>query len=123
MLVGMPDVTHILSALEAGDPKAAAELLPLVYDELRKLAAARMAEELARAKTKAEYAKAAQPSTSKAAAAAVAAGEDPEAAEAAAAASVTGKKGKNKGKGKRDTARRGSDATEESVSKKRKTIG
>ncbi|CAI7599733.1 unnamed protein product [Penicillium bialowiezense] len=58
-----------------------------------------------------------------AAAAAVAAGEDPEAAEAAAAASVTGKKGKNKGKGKRDTARRGSDATEESVSKKRKTIG
>lgn len=58
-----------------------------------------------------------------AAAAAVAAGEDPEAAEAAAAASVTGKKGKNKGKGKRDANRRGSDATEESVAKKRKTIG
>jgi transcription initiation factor TFIID subunit 13 len=58
-----------------------------------------------------------------AAAAAVAAGEDPEAAEAAAAASVIGKKGKNKGKGKRDAPRRGSDATEESVAKKRKTNG
>jgi RNA polymerase sigma factor (TIGR02999 family) len=41
----MSDVTRILAAVEAGDPKAAAELLPLVYDELRKLAAARMAEE------------------------------------------------------------------------------
>ena len=41
----MPDVTQILIAIEAGDPNAAAELLPLVYDELRKLAAARMAEE------------------------------------------------------------------------------
>jgi RNA polymerase sigma factor (TIGR02999 family) len=41
----MSDVTQILSAAAAGDPKAAAELLPLVYDELRKLAAARMAEE------------------------------------------------------------------------------
>jgi hypothetical protein len=41
----MPDVTQILSAIEAGDPKAAAELLPLVYDELRKLAAARLADE------------------------------------------------------------------------------
>jgi RNA polymerase sigma factor (TIGR02999 family) len=41
----MPDVTQILSAIEAGDQKAAAELLPLVYDELRKLAAARLAEE------------------------------------------------------------------------------
>jgi RNA polymerase sigma factor (TIGR02999 family) len=41
----MPDVTQILAAVEAGDPKAAAELLPLVYDELRKLAAARLAEE------------------------------------------------------------------------------
>jgi len=41
----MADVTQILSAAEAGDPKAAAELLPLVYDELRKLAAARMAAE------------------------------------------------------------------------------
>ena len=41
----MSDVTQILSAIEAGDPKAAAELLPLVYDELRKLAAARLAQE------------------------------------------------------------------------------
>src|SRR5207248_4299768 len=41
----MADVTQILSAIEAGDPKAAAELLPLVYDELRKLAAVRLAEE------------------------------------------------------------------------------
>jgi RNA polymerase sigma factor (TIGR02999 family) len=41
----MPDVTRLLDAAAAGDPKAAAELLPLVYDELRKLAAARMAEE------------------------------------------------------------------------------
>jgi RNA polymerase sigma factor (TIGR02999 family) len=45
MLGVMADVTQILSAIEAGDPKAAAELLPLVYDELRKLAAARLAEE------------------------------------------------------------------------------
>jgi RNA polymerase sigma factor (TIGR02999 family) len=45
MLGGMADVTQILSAIEAGDPKAAAELLPLVYDELRKLAAARLAGE------------------------------------------------------------------------------
>jgi hypothetical protein len=36
----MADVTRILSALEAGDARAADELLPLVYDELRKLAAA-----------------------------------------------------------------------------------
>src|SRR5262245_5381255 len=41
----MADVTHILAAIEAGDPKAAAERLPLVYDELRQLAAARRAEE------------------------------------------------------------------------------
>jgi RNA polymerase sigma factor (TIGR02999 family) len=41
----MADVTRILSAIEQGDPSAAAELLPLVYDELRKLAAARMASE------------------------------------------------------------------------------
>jgi RNA polymerase sigma factor (TIGR02999 family) len=41
----MADVTRILSAIEQGDPSAAAELLPLVYDELRKLAAARMAAE------------------------------------------------------------------------------
>jgi RNA polymerase sigma factor (TIGR02999 family) len=43
----MSDVTQLLSAIEAGDPKAAAELLPLVYAELRKLAATRMAEEKA----------------------------------------------------------------------------
>ena len=43
--LGMADVTHLLSAAAAGNPKAAAELLPLVYDELRKLAAARMASE------------------------------------------------------------------------------
>ncbi len=41
----MADVTQILAAVEAGDPKAAAELLPLVYDELRKLATARLAQE------------------------------------------------------------------------------
>ena len=41
----MADVTHLLDAASAGDPKAAADLLPLVYDELRKLAAARMASE------------------------------------------------------------------------------
>jgi RNA polymerase sigma factor (TIGR02999 family) len=41
----MADVTQLLDAAAAGDPKAAAELLPLVYDELRKLAATRMAAE------------------------------------------------------------------------------
>jgi RNA polymerase sigma factor (TIGR02999 family) len=41
----MSDVTRILSQIDAGDPKAAEELLPLVYDELRKLAAARLAQE------------------------------------------------------------------------------
>ena len=39
----MPDVTQILSAIEQGDPSAAEQLLPLVYGELRKLAADRMA--------------------------------------------------------------------------------
>jgi RNA polymerase sigma factor (TIGR02999 family) len=39
----MSDVTRILSAIEQGDPHAAAQLLPLVYDELRKLAALQMA--------------------------------------------------------------------------------
>jgi len=39
----MNDVTQILSAVERGDPHAAEQLLPLVYDELRKLAAQRMA--------------------------------------------------------------------------------
>ena len=41
----MSDVTRILSAIEQGDPSAAEQLLPLVYNELRKLAAAKMAEE------------------------------------------------------------------------------
>src|SRR3954454_17232202 len=41
----MSDVTHILSAIEDGDSQAAEKLLPLVYDELRKLAAERMARE------------------------------------------------------------------------------
>src|SRR5215510_3246756 len=41
----MSDVTRILTAIEGGDPHAAEELLPLVYDELRKLAAQRMAQE------------------------------------------------------------------------------
>jgi RNA polymerase sigma factor (TIGR02999 family) len=41
----MSDVTRLLDAAAAGDRKAAADLLPLVYDELRRLAAARMAEE------------------------------------------------------------------------------
>jgi RNA polymerase sigma factor (TIGR02999 family) len=41
----MSDVTQILCAIEAGDAKAASELLPLVYGELRKLAAARLAGE------------------------------------------------------------------------------
>ena len=41
----MSDVTQLLHALDAGDPKAADQLLPLVYQELRKLAAARMAQE------------------------------------------------------------------------------
>lgn len=41
----MSDVTRILSAIEAGDPHAAGQLLPLVYDELRTLAAQRLANE------------------------------------------------------------------------------
>ena len=39
----MSEVTRILSAIEQGDPQAASQLLPLVYDELRRLAAAQMA--------------------------------------------------------------------------------
>ena len=42
---GMSEVTRILSAIEKGDPHAAEQLLPLVYDELRKLAAAKLAQE------------------------------------------------------------------------------
>src|SRR5262245_37205238 len=41
----MTDVTRILSQIESGDPAAADQLLPLVYDELRKLAAAKLAQE------------------------------------------------------------------------------
>jgi RNA polymerase sigma factor (TIGR02999 family) len=45
MLGGMSDVTRLIERATAGDRQAAAELLPLVYDELRKLATARMDEE------------------------------------------------------------------------------
>jgi hypothetical protein len=41
----MSDVTRILSQIDSGDPAAAEQLLPLVYDELRKLAAAKLAHE------------------------------------------------------------------------------
>jgi RNA polymerase sigma factor (TIGR02999 family) len=41
----MSEVTRVLSAIEQGDPSAAAQLLPLVYDELRRLAAAKLAQE------------------------------------------------------------------------------
>ena len=41
----MTDVTRILSAIERGDPAAAEQLLPLVYDELRRLAAQKLAQE------------------------------------------------------------------------------
>jgi len=41
----MPDATQILSQIESGDSSAAAKLLPLVYDELRRLAAAQLADE------------------------------------------------------------------------------
>ena len=41
----MSDVTQILSQIEQGDPSAAEQLLPLVYDELRKLAAQKMSQE------------------------------------------------------------------------------
>ena len=41
----MSDVTQILGQIEDGDGQAAEKLLPLVYDELRKLAAAKMAQE------------------------------------------------------------------------------
>src|SRR5258705_1699269 len=41
----MSDVTQILSQIEQGDPQAAEKLLPLVYDELRKLAAVKLAQE------------------------------------------------------------------------------
>jgi hypothetical protein len=41
----MSDVSHILDQIQAGEAAAAERLLPLVYDELRKLAAARLAQE------------------------------------------------------------------------------
>src|SRR6478609_9680579 len=41
----MSDVTHILSQIESGDLSASEQLLPLIYDELRKLAAAKLAQE------------------------------------------------------------------------------
>src|SRR5688572_28102446 len=41
----MSDITRILDRAQQGDPKAAEELLPLVYEELRKLAAAKMSQE------------------------------------------------------------------------------
>jgi hypothetical protein len=40
----MTDVTRVLSAIQQGDPRAAEQLLPLVYDELHKLAAQRVAQ-------------------------------------------------------------------------------
>lgn len=45
MLIGMTDVTQILCRIEQGDPSAAEQLMPLVYDELRKLAAAKLVHE------------------------------------------------------------------------------
>src|SRR6185295_10988227 len=45
MLYGVADVTQILNAIEQGDPQAAEQLLPLVYDELRRLAAQKMVAE------------------------------------------------------------------------------
>jgi RNA polymerase sigma factor (TIGR02999 family) len=45
-LLPMNEVTRILSAVEQGDPHAAEQLLPLVYSELRKLAAQRLAQEM-----------------------------------------------------------------------------
>src|ERR1700757_597383 len=42
---GQSEVTRILSAIEQGDPSAAEQLLPLVYDELRQLAAQKLAQE------------------------------------------------------------------------------
>ena len=47
MLSGMADVTQVLAAIEQGDPHAAGQLLPLVYDELRRLAAQKLAREKA----------------------------------------------------------------------------
>ena len=46
IIASMPDATQFLRAMDAGDPKAADELLPLVYEELRRLAARKMANEV-----------------------------------------------------------------------------
>jgi RNA polymerase sigma factor (TIGR02999 family) len=46
-LAGMSDATHLLNAIENGDLQAADQLLPLVYEELRRLAASKMANEAA----------------------------------------------------------------------------
>src|SRR5262245_45009466 len=43
----MNEVTRVLSAIERGDPQAAKQLLPMVYDELRRLAARKLADEAA----------------------------------------------------------------------------
>src|SRR5262245_41335725 len=45
ILASMTEVTRLLSAIEAGDPSAAEQLLPLVYEELRNVAAQRLAQE------------------------------------------------------------------------------
>ena len=45
ILMGMPDITHILAEIERGNPSAAEELLPLVYDQLRRLAAENLTQE------------------------------------------------------------------------------
>src|SRR5262245_4465341 len=45
MLAGMKEVTHILTAIAQGDLHATEQLLPLVYEELRKLAAEKLAQE------------------------------------------------------------------------------
>jgi RNA polymerase sigma factor (TIGR02999 family) len=45
LVLPMSEITHILSAIEGGNPQAAEQLLPLVYEELRKLAAQKLAQE------------------------------------------------------------------------------
>ena len=45
LVAPMNEVTRILSAIEGGDPQAAEQLLPLIYDELRRLAAQKLAQE------------------------------------------------------------------------------
>ncbi len=45
IIIFMSDVSQLLHAIEQGDPRASDQLLPLVYDELRRLAAQKLAEE------------------------------------------------------------------------------